>query len=330
MVQYSYCIMTNQISHLNRFDAASRCEGHPSYAVRVDTGPDAVRRTLSSLGEHSVARELRVPADGGPEPNLAVSAWDGPRLAGIALATSDFHGLICITHLVVDLPRRRQGIARELMRSMQNAVAVARVLLLATPVMEPYDPARSRHAAPIPVPMGRRRPRREPAWLHSVDHILASEYSMKLTVGQLAQRVGIHRVHISRTFRRLRHESIIHALARQRIDAACRQLMRGPVVLADLALDVGFSDQAQFSRAFKRITGTTPGVFRALFRVRDRVPQENPAEPVMPRPENCAEREDTPLTLAVSPQAGRGDQEARPGPFSLGEGRRWSRVSGTG
>jgi AraC-like DNA-binding protein len=233
-----------------------------------DVISDAVRRTLSSLRELSFAGELRFFWNESHAPNLAVSAWDGADMVGIALARSDFDGLICITHLTVDFRRRRQGIARELMRSMQNAVSTARVLLLATPLMEPYDPARPAGAVirkEADRPVARRQ---EPEWLRTIDHILAAEYSTKMTVAQLARRVGIHRVHISRTFRRLRNESIIHALARQRVDAACRQLMRANVVLADLALDVGFSDQAQFSRAFKRITGTTPGLFRSLFRRR--------------------------------------------------------------
>jgi AraC-like DNA-binding protein len=273
--------MTYAISSLETFAATPRREWSPSYTVRVDMGSEAVRRTLSSLGEHSFAGELRFSWGENHPPNLAVSAWDGSGLAGIALATSDFNRLICITHLVVDPPHRRLGVARELMRSMQNAVAVARMLLLVTPVVEPYDPARPNSAASIRAQAGRGVSRhQEPAWLGTIEHILASEYPTKITVAQLAQRVGIHRVHVSRTFRRLRRESIIQALARQRIDAACRQLTRGDAILADLALDVGFADQAQFSRAFKRITGTTPGLFRALFRPRPMAPPARGALPI--------------------------------------------------
>lgn len=217
-------------------------------AFCLDAGQERVRRVLAS----STAGAFEMPT------NLAGSAWDGERMVGLALATSDFQSLTCITDLTVEPPRRSQGIARELMRRVHDAVPAARVLLLATPLMEPYDPAR------LPRPSAAA----EPSWLKTIDAILAAEYASKLTVGTLARRVGMHRVHVSRTFRRLRNESIIHALRRRRVDAACRQLMRDEVVLAGLALHVGFSDQAQFSRAFKRITGTTPGAFRALFRRR--------------------------------------------------------------
>ena len=34
--------------------------------------------------------------------------------------------------------------------------------------------------------------------------------------------------------------------------------------LAEIALDSGFADQAQLTKAFKRITGMTPGQYRKL------------------------------------------------------------------
>jgi AraC family transcriptional regulator len=112
---------------------------------------------------------------------------------------------------------------------------------------------RSRTGAPDRLP---------PRWLGDVDEILRREYTCSLTVGALADRLGVHPVNLSRTWRRYRRSSIGDAVRQLRIDEARRRLAAGPEGLADLALDVGFADQAHFTRAFRRVTGTTPRAFR--------------------------------------------------------------------
>lgn len=192
-----------------------------------------------------------------PVPNIVVSAWQEDRIIGLALAVSDFQTLTCISEVLVHDRLRRQGVARELMRRVHGTAPLANVLLLATKTVQRYDPLRCARETGSAV--------REPAWLEAVDRILATEYARKVTVANLAPRIGVHRVHLSRAFRRYRDESMHQALRRRRVDAACRRLVETDVELAVLALDVGFSDQAQFSRAFKHITGTTPGAVRQLF-----------------------------------------------------------------
>lgn len=48
-----------------------------------------------------------------------------------------------------------------------------------------------------------------------------------------------------------------------RRDLAVMRLTTSPVLLADLAADLGFSDTTAFQRAFKAWTGTAPGAYRA-------------------------------------------------------------------
>jgi AraC family transcriptional regulator len=110
--------------------------------------------------------------------------------------------------------------------------------------------------------------RRPPAWLHGVEERLRGDFTQPLTIGVLAREAGVHAIHLSRTWRRFRRCSIAEFVHRLRIEAACRRIVSTPVALADLALEVGFADQSQFSRAFKRVTGTTPGRYRAAFRSR--------------------------------------------------------------
>lgn len=64
--------------------------------------------------------------------------------------------------------------------------------------------------------------------------------------------------------RRLRDEGTTYkdVLDRTRKDLAIGYLNKGELSLAQIAYMLGFSDQASFSRAFKRWTGAAPGEFR--------------------------------------------------------------------
>jgi AraC-like DNA-binding protein len=55
---------------------------------------------------------------------------------------------------------------------------------------------------------------------------------------------------------------------RLRIDWARERLERSDMPLADVALDVGFADQAHFTRVFRRVTGSTPSEYRRRSRPR--------------------------------------------------------------
>jgi two-component system response regulator YesN len=55
---------------------------------------------------------------------------------------------------------------------------------------------------------------------------------------------------------------------RLRVGQACRRLAHSNASLSEIAFEAGFSDQSQFCRVFKRVTGLTPGTFRAGTRAR--------------------------------------------------------------
>jgi AraC family transcriptional regulator len=106
-----------------------------------------------------------------------------------------------------------------------------------------------------------------PRWLDEVEEILRSDFRSALTVGELARRIGVHPVHLSRSWRRYRRSSLGDAVRRLRIGEARRRLETGREPLVDIALDVGFADQAQFTRAFRRVTGATPRAYRQAARL---------------------------------------------------------------
>ncbi len=102
-----------------------------------------------------------------------------------------------------------------------------------------------------------------PAWIDRSVARLREQFSAPPTIAALAADAGVHRSHFVRVFRRHMGCTVSDFVRRLRIDWACGELRRreGPS-LSDLALAAGFADQAHFSRAFTRITGTTPRVYR--------------------------------------------------------------------
>ncbi len=102
-----------------------------------------------------------------------------------------------------------------------------------------------------------------PGWLGRVLDKLESEYSERLTLDKLSKEAGVHPVHLSRVFRKFRREGIGEYVYRLRIRAACQQMLTPEVSLAEIALSAGFADQSHFTRAFQKVTGTSPAAFRA-------------------------------------------------------------------
>jgi len=103
-----------------------------------------------------------------------------------------------------------------------------------------------------------------PYWLDRVVDKLESEFRERLTLDELSKEAGVHPVHLSRVFRKYKREGIGEYVHRLRIRAACQQMLVPEISLAEIALGAGFADQSHFTRAFHKVTGTSPGAFRAL------------------------------------------------------------------
>ena len=110
-------------------------------------------------------------------------------------------------------------------------------------------------------------PGRETApWLERARGVLRERLTERLTLSGLAQVLGVHPVYLACSFRR-RYGCTVGEYVRQlRVEVACRELSTADTPLAQVALNVGFSDQSQFSRAFKRTAGLTPSEYRKMFR----------------------------------------------------------------
>lgn len=72
--------------------------------------------------------------------NLVITAWDGPRLAGIARSLSDFVFCTYLSDLAVHVDYQRAGIGKELIRRTQLEGGQATLFLFAAPASVDYYP----------------------------------------------------------------------------------------------------------------------------------------------------------------------------------------------
>jgi len=107
-----------------------------------------------------------------------------------------------------------------------------------------------------------------PRWLEQATNLLHDRFADSFTLSDLAGSVGVHPVHLARVFRREHHCTVGEYVRRLRIDYATKQMIVSDSSIIEIALAAGFSDQSQFSHAFKRVTGLTPAKFRAQVRPR--------------------------------------------------------------
>lgn len=87
-----------------------------------------------------------------------------------------------------------------------------------------------------------------------------------ITTRQLADLVHLSERHFLRLFQELLGEGPMRHLVRQRIQAACHDLIATNHSARDIALDCGFYDQSAFTRAFRAYTGLTPSAYRVRYR----------------------------------------------------------------
>jgi AraC family transcriptional regulator len=114
----------------------------------------------------------------------------------------------------------------------------------------------------------RTRDRQPPRWLLAVSDLVRAKFREHLTLGAIAESVGVHPAHLARVFHRFHGCTLGGHVRKLRVEFACHCLTTSDIPLADLALATGFSDQSHFSNAFKRHTGITPAAFRRSARPR--------------------------------------------------------------
>jgi len=106
-----------------------------------------------------------------------------------------------------------------------------------------------------------------PVWLRQARALVERHFAEPLPLATVAARVGVHPVHLARTFRRIYQTTFAGYVRHMRIEFARRELA-GQAALSEIAAAAGFCDQSHFSRTFKRYTGLTPVEYRVTLQAR--------------------------------------------------------------
>jgi AraC family transcriptional regulator len=108
--------------------------------------------------------------------------------------------------------------------------------------------------------------RHRPDWFAWACDYLRDNHASPIDLRQLSAELGVHPVHLTRTFRAFLRCTPGEYLRAWRLDRAARALTQGHRTLAQIAFENGFTDQSHLNRHFARAYGVSPGRYRKLTR----------------------------------------------------------------
>jgi len=100
----------------------------------------------------------------------------------------------------------------------------------------------------------------EPRRIRVIREHLAAHLTAPASLDQLSDLVGVSPFYLQRTFKAVMRMSPREYLMDLRIRRA-RQLLREGMTPRIVGTSVGFFDQSHFTRAFRKLTGVTPGAY---------------------------------------------------------------------
>ena len=153
---------------------------------------------------------------------------------------------------------RDDGAARRLLRELRGAMPCSLLAIEGLALELLAAASRAPHREPG-----------NPAWLSRAVEFLHTEFHRTLTLADIAQLSGTSASRLSSTFKRQFGRSVGDYQPDLRVSFV-RDRLHSDEPLVEIALAAGFADQAHCTRVFKRLTGQTPGVYRAQARTQAR------------------------------------------------------------
>ena len=94
---------------------------------------------------------------------------------------------------------------------------------------------------------------------------IEQNYAESISMAEMAEMVGLSSTHFNRRFQQLLRMSPRQYLRDIRIQAAQELLVTTSQSIAEIAIDVGYTDQSHLSKRFREVTGISPAAYRKRF-----------------------------------------------------------------
>lgn len=105
-------------------------------------------------------------------------------------------------------------------------------------------------------------PRAQSEKIAKAMHYIKINYPKKLTVGMIAEHVGLSKEYLSSRFHKELNITLPDFINKQKITEAKRLLLFSDLTLSQIADFLSFSSQSYFQSVFKKMTGITPSEYR--------------------------------------------------------------------
>jgi AraC family transcriptional regulator len=103
-----------------------------------------------------------------------------------------------------------------------------------------------------------------PSWLNNARELIDARFMEPVRLAEIAREVGVHRVHLSRTFRHFLGCGVAEYVSRVRVHAACARLRTARTRGSAVAAEVGFSDESHMGRTFRKVMSRGPRDYRGV------------------------------------------------------------------
>jgi len=101
-----------------------------------------------------------------------------------------------------------------------------------------------------------------PRQVNRIKEYVDANISQKISLAELAGLVGFSRYHFIRAFKKSTNVAPYQFVIARRVECAKDLLLQEKLSVANVATSVGFASSLQLNRAFRRLLGVTPSIFR--------------------------------------------------------------------
>lgn len=95
-----------------------------------------------------------------------------------------------------------------------------------------------------------------------IKNYIDQNYISPITLESLSNSLYISKDHLSHLFKTETGVSPIRYVIQRRCEEACRLLLETSLSVKEIAMQVGYDDPVYFSQIFKKVTGSSPNIYR--------------------------------------------------------------------